>query len=107
MKKINIKVQSAGDIITNSSSECYTIKSDLDLAAFDDMWFNFLLEHHYINEEGTFIGEYPELAETYLGNIYKDEDGLHLDFPVLCNINEDLSEWLSNIFGAENVTFDW
>ena len=106
MKEISISVQSAGDIITNSSSECYTIKSNLPLLLLEDLWNKFLLEHGYIDSEYRFIEPYKgELEYTVKGQTYKDEDGLHLDFPIVCNINEDLYEWLSSIFGKENITF--
>lgn len=105
MKRIKINIQSAGDLITNSSSECFTIKSNLPLLLFEDLWNKFLLDHNYIDSEHRFIKPYNgELEYTIKGETYKDEEGLHLDFPILCNINEDLYDWLSDIFGEENIT---
>jgi len=93
--KIQIKVQSYSDIITNSSSELFTIKTDLSWFEFETMW-----------EEALRIRGYDTDDETHHGTIYYDEDRnniITINFPVMCNLNNDMYEWLNYTFGRINI----
>lgn len=87
-----IKIKSVIDVITNSSSEVYLIRTDKSVEEFKKLWKNILLE----------IGEDPS-DETIFGVWFdKIDSGIQLSYPVMSNL--DLSEeLLIRLFGKENV----
>jgi hypothetical protein len=96
-RKFLIKIQSVSDIITNSSSEIYQIKSDITETMFREIWDSVLRDWGYPEEE--INGD-----ETIYGIIIrKDSDYIILDYSVMCNLNHDAFDKLRDIFGTENV----
>lgn len=96
MKKIKIKVQSVSDVITNSSSEIYQIKSDIDVFMFRDLWDDVLTEWGYTKEE-------IQADDTVGGVIYKEDGYLILSYSSVCNLDQCVFDKLRDIFGNENV----
>ena len=100
MKKIKIKIQSTSDVITNSSSEVYLVKTNISAQQFREMWDKQLKEWK-ITEEEFYT---PELDFTYRGEIYEAGDGwLYLSYDILCNIDQNIEGKLIEWFGRENV----
>lgn len=96
--KITIKIQSFSDIITNSSSELFTIKTNMSARAFRDIWNRYLDKRGYNH----YFGGY----ETYHGHIDEEEPGvLTLEYPDMCNLEREDYEWLEKLFGEENVSY--
>lgn len=93
-----IEIQSISDIITNSSSELYTIKSDVPDKQFREMWNEKLRELGF-SEDDIFYDE------TIGGEIYMENGKLYLDYPVMCNV-ENIENYLYEWFGRDNVTAD-
>jgi hypothetical protein len=99
-----MKIKSIIDVITNSSSECFQIKNTLKLTEdeFREKWDKEIKDLGYFNESGNCIyGEY--LDYTVRGEIYSEGEYLYLDYPVMCNIDQDIKEILENWFGKGNV----
>lgn len=101
--KLQIPVQTASDVITNSSSEIYQIKSDIEVTMFRELWNDILrrwgcTEDEILNDE------------TIGGKIYRENNSLILDYGIVCNLDQDVFDKLRDIFGNENVkdiTWDW
>lgn len=102
MKKAKIKIQSVSDIITNSSSEVYLIKTEISKEQLREMWDR-QLEEWKVREEKWY---HPSLEETYRGEVRVEEDGrLCLAYDVLCNVDQNIEAKLKEWFGEENVEF--
>lgn len=97
MNKFLIKIQSASDIITNSSSEIYSIKTDTDIDIVRSLWDQILL-NEYGFEKDTLEDE------TIRGKIYRDEEtgNIILDYTIMCNV-DNVEDKLKEIFGKDNV----
>lgn len=93
---ITIRTQSVSDIITNSSSETFIIQTSLTEYAFADVWENILTE----------LG-YSLYDETYYGNIKQNYTGFVIDFPIMCNLEDDVIEELYKYFGKNNVEIEY
>ena len=63
------------------------------------MWDAKLLELGYSKED-------VEENETIRGEIYMEGGYLYLDYPVLCNVDQDIKTILDGWFGSENVVSD-
>lgn len=98
--KFKIKLQSVSDVITNSSSEIYTIKTNVGAQFLRNWWNSKLLTLGYTQEQ---IDEDDSIG----GCIYEDGDGyLVLSYSVMCNVDESISAILRAEFGAYNVSVD-
>ena len=95
-KKFAIKIQSLSDIITNSSSEVYRVKTDIETWMFDDIWNKVLKDWGYSDEE---IRD----DSTISGYIHREGDYIILDYSIMCNLDFSAEEKLNEIFGKENV----
>lgn len=102
-KTFKIKIQGVSDIITNSSSEIYQIKSNIPVEFFREIWDNILRNWGYTEED-------IESDSTISGHIREENDYIILDYSIMCNINESVEEKLIELFGSNNVkdiTWDW
>ena len=95
-KKFAIKIQSLSDLITNSSSEVYRIKSNVETWMFREMWDGILKNWGYSEEE---IRD----DSTISGDIRREGDYIILDYSIMCNLDYSAEEKLNEIFGKENV----
>lgn len=96
-RKFLIRIQSVSDIITNSSSEIYQIKSDITETMFREIWNSVLRDWGYSEED-------IENDDTIYGIIRrKDNDYIILDYSIMCNLDFDALGKLRDIFGTENV----
>lgn len=95
--KILIKVQSASDIITNSSSEIYSIKTDTDVNIVRSLWDQILLNEYGFEKDNL-------EDETIRGKIYRDKEtgNIILDYNIMCNV-DNVEDKLKEIFGKDNV----
>lgn len=96
--KFKILVQTFSDVITNSSSEIYTIKSDIDVDYLREWWNNKLLSLGYSEEE-------IKNDDTIGGDIYSGENCIVLSYAVMCNVSENILKILTSKFGAANVEY--
>ena len=96
-RKFLIRIQSVSDIITNSSSEIYQIKSDITETMFREIWNSVLRDWGYSEED-------IENDDTIYGIIRrKDDEYIILDYSIMCNLDFDAFDKLRDIFGTENV----
>lgn len=96
-RKFLIRIQSVSDIITNSSSEIYQIKSDITETMFREIWNSVLRDWGYSEKD-------IENDDTIYGIIRrKDNDYIILDYSIMCNLDFDALDKLRDIFGTENV----
>ena len=96
-RKFLIRIQSVSDIITNSSSEIYQIKSDITETMFREIWDSVLRDWGYSEED-------IKNDDTIYGIIRrKDNDYIILDYSIMCNLDHDALDKLRDIFGTENV----
>ncbi len=92
MKQITIKIQSFTDVITNSSSELFIISTNLSEDTFKDIWINALKMFNYdLNDE------------TYMGEIREEDNKIEINFPIMCNLDNNIYEWLDFTFGKDNI----
>ncbi len=103
-KKIfKIRIQSVSDIITNSSSEIYQIKSNIPVYYFREIWNSILRNWGYSEED-------IENDCTISGDIREKGEYIILDYSIMCNLDESVERKLVELFGEENVkdiTWDW
>jgi hypothetical protein len=95
-KIFKIKVQSVSDIITNSSSEVYQIKTNVPWLMFREMWDSILRSW----------GESEESIKNdeTISGIIREEDGyLILAYDIVCNVDHSIFGKLVELFGEENV----
>jgi hypothetical protein len=100
MRTYKIMLQSASDIITNSSSEIYTIKSGVGEDFLRSWWDAKLKELGYSPKD---IADDEFIA----GRIYEENGYLVLSYPIMCNISEDIFDILLKRFGAKNVKCEY
>lgn len=100
MRTYKIMLQSASDIITNSSSEIYTIKSGVGEDFLRSWWDAKLKELGYSPKD---IADDEFIA----GRICEENGHLVLSYPIMCNISEDIFDILSKQFGAKNVKCEY
>lgn len=93
---ITIRTQSVSDIITNSSSETFIIQTSLNEYAFTEIWENILTELGYSLKD-----------RTYYGSIRQNYTGFVIDFPIMCNLEDDVIEELYKYFGKNNVEIEY
>lgn len=96
--RFEILVQTFSDVITNSSSEIYTIKSDIGVDYLREWWDNKLLSLGYSEEE-------IKNDSTIGGDIYSDENCIVLSYAVMCNVSENILEILASKFGKSNINY--
>ena len=95
-KEFKVKIQSASDIITNSSSEVYQIKTDIPWLTFREMWDSILRSWGESEEDVR--------GDETISGIIREEDGyLILAYDIVCNVDEDIFGKLKELFGEENV----
>lgn len=96
-----INVQSVSDLITNSSSEVFTIQTGTPAEVIED-WFHARLKRWgYTDEE-------ISNDSTISGNIYQEGPGVVvISYGVMCNINEDIYGLLASTFGNNNVFVEY
>lgn len=93
---ITIRTQSVSDIITNSSSETFIIQTSLTEYAFTEIWENILIKLGYSLKD-----------RTYYGSIRQNYTGFVIDFPIMCNLEDDVIEELYKYFGENNVEIEY
>lgn len=99
--KYRINIQSVSDIITNSSSEVFTIHTGTPAEIIED-WFHTCLQRWGYSEDEI------SYDSTIRGNIYQEGPGVVvISYGVMCNVNESIYELLANTFGNENVEVDY
>ena len=95
-KIFKIKVQSVSDIITNSSSEVYQIKTNVPWLMFREMWDSILRSWGESEED-------IKNDETISGIIREENGYIILDYSVVCNVDHSIFGKLVELFGEENV----
>ena len=96
-----INIQSVSDIITNSSSEVFTIHTGTPAEVIED-WFHTRLQRWGYSEEEI------RNDSTIGGNIYQLSPGtVMISYSVMCNVGEDIYSLLAATFGHENVQADY
>jgi hypothetical protein len=95
-KEFRVKIQSASDIITNSSSEVYQIKTDIPWLTFREIWDSIL--RYWGESEEDIRGD-----ETISGTIREEDGYLILAYDIVCNVDGDIFGKLKELFGEENV----
>ena len=99
MTRFKVNIQSVSDIITNSSSEIFSIRTDVSPETFREVWNKILKKWGYNIEDDD---------DTILVDIYEESPGeLILSYPVMCNVGEDISSILKLIFGSQNITSEY
>ena len=99
--KYRINIQSVSDIITNSSSEVFTIHTGTPAEVIED-WFHTRLKRWGYSED--------EISHdsTIRGNIYQESPGVVvISYSVMCNVNESIYDLLVSTFGDGNVQADY
>lgn len=84
-------MQSASDVITNSSSETYLIKSNIPEDTFIIVWERILTKLGYNLDD-----------DTHYGEVYSEEGSFRIEFP-MSNLGEDVLGVLEMFFGKDNV----
>lgn len=98
--KFYIKVQSVSDLITNSSSEVFTVYTSTPVEVIRGWFDNTLRSWGYSEEE---MHDY-----TIRGNIYEDRPGIIvISYNIMCNVNENIGRLLAETFGERNVRVDY
>lgn len=99
--KYCIKVQSVSDIITNSSSEVFTVQTQVDVDIIRDWFYNTLRIWGYSDED---ICQ----DSTIGGYIYESSPGVVvISYGVMCNVDESIYNLLIATFGRENVEAEY
>lgn len=99
--KYCIKVQSVSDIITNSSSEVFTVQTQVDVDIIRDWFYNTLRIWGYSDEA---ISQDDSIG----GWIYEREPGVVvISYGIMCNIEESIEDLLIATFGKENVEAEY
>lgn len=99
--KYHINIQSVSDIITNSSSEVFTIHTGTPAEVIED-WFRAHLKRWGYSED--------EISSdsTIRGTIYQESPGVVvISYGVMCNVSESIYDLLASTFGDENVEVDY
>lgn len=96
--RFKILVQTFSDVITNSSSEIYTIKSDIGVDYLREWWDNKLRSLGYSEEE-------IKNDDTIGGDIYSGENCIVLSYAVMCNVSENILKILASEFGEFNINY--
>lgn len=104
MKHIIVNLQSFSDIITNSSSELFTINSNMDLDRVKELWEKLARKH----ESWAFKKDSHWNGDTVIPDSIEIEDGkIVANFFCMCNIGDEMREELEQIFGEENVKYSY
>lgn len=99
--KYYIRVQSISDIITNSSSEVFTIRTETPEYLIRDWLDDTLRVWGYSEEE--IVND-----STIRGLVYSDTPGVVvISYGVICNVNESLYDLLIVTFGDKNVSVSY
>lgn len=99
--KYYISVQSISDIITNSSSEVFTIHTDTPEYLIRDWLDDTLRVWGYSEEE--IVND-----STIRGLVYSDTPGVVvISYGVMCNVDESLYDLLVVTFGDKNVSISY
>lgn len=99
--KYSINIQSVSDVITNSSSEVFTVHTGTPAEVIED-WFHTHLKRWGYSEEEI------DGDSTIRGNIYQQSPGVVvISYGVICNVNEDIYSLLANTFGEDNVQVEY
>jgi len=94
-----IIIKSKIDVITNSSSECFSVKGHGSTFEVASKWYKFL-EDNYKDECGTI--DNPKYNAIYNAKFYEENGKVFVDYTVLCNI-DNAYEKMIECFGKENV----
>jgi hypothetical protein len=94
-----MRVKSKTNIITNSSSECFSVRNHGGTVEVASKWFKYL-EDNYKELYGT--SENPLWSGVYDASIYMEGDKVFIDYPILCNIDDILGK-LCDCFNEDNV----
>lgn len=98
--KYIINIQSVSDIITNSSSETFTINTDASVGLVRE-WFNNVLRNWgYSNQQ-------IERDSSIGGCIYERNGKIHIDYDIICNVDESIYDVLTKAFGENNVESEY
>lgn len=95
-----VTLQSVSDVITNSSSEIYSIQTSVGETFLREWWDRKLLSLGYSQEE-------INTDDSIRGYIYEEDGCLILSYPVMCNIEEDIRSILQAEFGKHNVEAEY
>lgn len=99
--KFYIKIQSVNDLITNSSSEVFTVHTDTPVEVIRG-WFNNTLRLWGYSDEDI------HRDSTIRGNIYEERPGIIvISYGVMCNVNESIYGLLAETFGERNVRVEY
>ena len=99
--KYRINIQSVSDLITNSSSEAFTIYTSTPAEVIED-WFHACLKRWGYSEDEI------SYDSTIRGNIYQERPGVVvISYGVMCNVNESIYDLLAATFGDKNVEVDY
>lgn len=97
-----IKIKSKTDVITNSSSESYIIKTSLKTFEVKRIFYD------YLEKTGEYGTEWEPACtgvfDAYFEQI--DDDHVFVDYSVLCNL-DDCERILGELFGKENVEYKY
>ena len=97
-----MNIKSKVNIITNSSSECFSVKDQGNTFEVATKWYKFL-EDNYKDEYGT--PDNPAYSGVYDASIYEQNGRIFIDYCVLSNI-ADSFEKLISCFGQNNVNYE-
>lgn len=99
--KYYIRIQSISDIITNSSSEVYTVYTDTPVDVVRE-WFHSILRKWGYSQDDI------DYDSTIGGCIYENDFGeVVISYSIMCNINEDIYSVLTATFGERNVKAEY
>ena len=94
-----MNIKSKIDIITNSSSECFSVKNQGSTFEVASRWYKFL-EDNYKDDYGT--PDNPRYSCVYDAYFYEEDGRIFVDYSALCNI-DDAYEKMVECFGKDNV----
>lgn len=96
-----ILVKSITDVITNSSSEAYTVKNSGNAGEVQDKFYEYLESLGIYGTE-----ENHEHCGLFDADFTNNPDGsVYVDYAVLCNL-DNCQGYLETVFGKENVIPD-
>lgn len=95
--KFRLNIQSISDIITNSSSEVFTIYTTMSDSDFREWWSEVLEQLGYTRDE-------IEGNVTIGGIVYQEgSNEIELSYSGMCNVSDDIGSILRSEFGKNNV----
>lgn len=98
--KYVIDIQSVSDLITNSSSESFTIYTTAPVDVVREWFYSALRKWGYTDEE---IDEDSSIG----GHVHGYNGKVIIDYNIMCNVNESIYDLLAETFGAHNVKSEY